>query len=94
MRKLHLDALVSRRMVLLKKIRMQKAELATEALCLRKPLALADTGLKAIHFFRRHPLVMSSGAILFMVLRRRSLATLVEQGWRMAWIHLFPVNSR
>ena len=92
--KTHLEELISRRLVLLKRIKKQKIELGTASQCLQKPLALADTGLQAIHFFRRHPLFMSGGVILMMVLRRKSLATLVAQGWRIAWTHLFSVTSR
>lgn len=92
--KTHLDDLLSRRIVLLKRISRQKNELAAESRSLQKPLALVNSGLQAIHFLRRHPLVTSGGVILIMVLRRRSLATLVAQGWRIAWMHLFSVISK
>lgn len=86
--KKRLDDIAGRRLVLLEKIRIQKSEMAEISLHLKKPLALVDTGIKAVNFMRRHPVLVSSGVAVIMALQRNGLAGMVVQGWRMARIYL------
>lgn len=90
--KKRLDDIAGRRLVLLEKIRIQKSEMAEISLHLQKPLALVDTGIKAIHFMRRHSVLISSGMAFIMVLRRKNLGAMVVQVLRMARIYLFSAN--
>jgi len=57
--------------------REQMIEIGTE---LQGPLALADEGLDAVRFLRRHPLLVA-GAVLLLVIRRRGVAGLVGGLW-------------
>jgi len=57
--------------------REQMVEIGSE---LQGPLALADEGLDAVRFLRRHPLLVA-GAVLLLVIRRRGVAGLVGGVW-------------
>jgi hypothetical protein len=74
--------LMQRRGELLTKIATQRDQLSEMGTQLRTPLALADLGVAALHYFRRHPL-LTAGAAAFFVIRRRGVAGLVRGGWRL-----------
>ena len=61
------------------------------SLQLQKPLAMADAGIKAVHFIRRHPALVASGAALLLAFRRGSLALMAQEGWRL--LCLYPVTA-
>ena len=54
----------------------------------QKPLALADTGLKAVHFIRDHPGLVSGGFAALLSLRGMGIAGLAQKGWRL--LYLYP----
>ncbi len=80
-----------RRHLLLEKINAQRIELVEISLQLQKPLALADAGIKAVQFIRRHPTLVSGGMAVLLALRRGSLRLLVQQGWRL--LNLYPATT-
>lgn len=63
----------------------------------QKPLALADTGLKAVHFVRNHPALVAGGLTAFMAWRRKGVVGLAGEGWRLLCLYpsaiLFGLNS-
>jgi hypothetical protein len=75
-----MSELMQRRGELLARIETQR-ELMTEiGSDLQGPLSLADEGLDAVRFLRRHPLLVA-GAVLFVAIRRRGVAGLVGGVW-------------
>ena len=86
--KKQLAALAHRRQALLEKIRDQRMEVADIAQDLHKPLALADTGLKAVYFIRDHPGLVSGGFAALLSLRGMGIAGLAQMGWRL--LYLYP----
>ena len=75
--------LACRRSLLLDKINAQRLELVEISLQLQKPLALADTGIKAVHFIRSHPALVTASVALLLAFRRRNLAHIAQAGWRL-----------
>lgn len=59
---------------------------------LQKPLALVDAGIKAVHFIRSHPTLVTSGVALLLALRRGDFVGLKQHGWRM--LCLYPATAR
>lgn len=53
----------------------------------QKPLALADTGLKAVHFVCNHPALVAGGLAAFMAWRRKGVAGLAGEGWRLLCLY-------
>jgi hypothetical protein len=72
-----------RRHLLLDKITSQRIEIAGISLQLQKPLALADLGIRAVYFIRRHPALVASGIAILLALRRGDLHLVVKQVWRL-----------
>lgn len=85
--KKHLDDIACQRSRLLEKIRSQKRQIADFSLRLQKPLALADAGIKAVHFIRSHPTLLTGAVAMLLALRRRDLAGLKQHGWRLLCLH-------
>jgi YqjK-like protein len=83
--------LACRRRLLLEKIRTQRMEVVEISMHWQKPLALADAGIKAVHFIRRHPALMTGCLALLMALRRGDFAGLKQQGWRL--LCLYPATA-
>jgi hypothetical protein len=65
---------------LLARIASQREQMIEIGTGLQGPLALADEGLDAVRFLRRHPLLVA-GAVLLLVIRRRGVAGLVGGVW-------------
>lgn len=80
-----------RRHFLLEKIKAQRTEVVEISQQLQKPLALADAGIKAVHFMRRHPALIVSGVAMLLALRRGNLHLVVQQGWRL--LSLYPATA-
>lgn len=63
----------------------------------QQPLALADTGLKAVRFVRNHPALVAGCVTAFMAWRRKGVAGLAGEGWRLLRLYpsaiLFGLNS-
>lgn len=85
--KKRLAELACRRRRLLEKIEAQRMEVAEISRHLQKPLALADAGLKAVQFMRRHPALMAGGVSALLALRRKGIAGLAHKGWRLLIIY-------
>jgi len=82
-----LTAIASRRQILLKNIEAQRMDVAEISVRWQKPLALADTGLKAVHFVRNHPALVAGGLAAFMAWRRKGVVGLAGEGWRLLCLY-------
>lgn len=89
--KKQLAGLAQRRRELLKEIQAQRMDLAEISLDWQKPLALADTGLKAVHFIRNHPGLVSGGLAVLLSLRGKGIAGMAKKGWRL--FYLYPAAA-
>lgn len=85
--KKRLAFLAQRRRELLAKIESQRIELAGISRQWKKPLALADTGLQAVHFIRDHPGLMSGVFAALLSLRGMGIAGLAQKGWRLMYLY-------
>ncbi|MDO8207672.1 MAG: YqjK family protein [Gallionella sp.] len=90
--KKHLDDIACRRRLILEKIRAQKRDIAEISLQLQKPLALVDAGIKAVHFIRSHPTLVTGGVAMLLALRRGDFVGMKQHGWRL--LCLYPATSR
>ena len=81
---------IRRRGLLLKKIRDQRMEIMEISLQLQKPLALVDAGIKAVHFIRSYPTLVTGSAALLLALRRGNLRHMAQEGWRL--LCLYPAK--
>ena len=88
--KKHLIDLSHRRLLLLEKIDNQRWEMLEVSLQLQKPLALVDAGIRAVHFIRRHPALVTGGMALLLAFRRRNLLLMAQEGWRL--LRLYPAR--
>jgi len=86
--KKRLAALAHHRLELFEKIGMQRREVAEISRHLQKPLAVVDTGLKAVHFIRKHPGWVSGGIAMLLSLRGMGVASLARKGW--GKLYLYP----
>jgi hypothetical protein len=80
--------LAHRRRLLLEKIGAQRNDLAQLAGHFERPLAWADTGLRAARYLHDHPAVLAGGVAAFLALRRSGLLGLAKTGWRL--LYLYP----
>jgi hypothetical protein len=80
--------LASRRLALVQQIEDQRMDIAEISSRWQKPLAVADTGLKALHLVFRHPALVAGGVTLLLAWRRRGIAGLAKNGWRL--LYLYP----
>jgi hypothetical protein len=85
--KQRLAELADRRVRLLEEIEAQRMEVAEISADFQKPLALADTGLKAVRFLRNHPVLASGGFAVLLSMRGKGLAGLAKKGWRLAYLY-------
>lgn len=85
--KKRLDELAYRRSRLLEKIETQRMDVAVISLDLQKPLALADTGLKAVRFIHNHPGLISGGFAALLSLRGQGISGLAQKGWRLMYLY-------
>jgi YqjK-like protein len=76
--------LAERRAILVAKADSQRDLLEQTAASWRKPLALADQGLSAIHYLRQNPLLLAGTAVVVAVLRPRRILKWTQRGW-IAW---------
>lgn len=79
--KQRLAVLACRRRELLERIEAQRREVADISRQWQRPLALADTGLKAVRFIRHHPVLWAGAMSALMALRRKGVVSLVRDGW-------------
>lgn len=84
--KARLAELAFRRGQLLEKIDAQRMELSDISRQLERPLAVADAGLRVVHYLRNHPLFLAGGVVILMLWRGKGLFTLAQAGqhlWRL-----------
>jgi len=74
--------LMQRRGELLATIASQREQMTEIGKHMRTPLALADSGVAALRYFRRHPLHTSMAAF-FLIRQRRGVAGLMRGTWRL-----------
>lgn len=77
-----------RRRGLLGHIEAQRREVAEISVHWQKPLALADTGLKAVRFLHSHPALVAGGLAALLALRRKGIVGVAQKGWRL--LYLYP----
>ena len=85
--KIRLDDLACQRRLLLDKITTQRIEVIEISMKIQKPLALADTGIKALHFMCRHPRLVTDSVALLLALRRGNLRLMAQVGWRLLCLY-------
>lgn len=78
----------SRRLELLTQIAAQRTEMAEISQHLKKPFAVADAGLKAVHLIFSHPVLLAGGVTALLALRRKGSVGLIMTGWRL--LRLYP----
>ena len=88
--KKRLAALAHQRLELLGKIEAQRREVAEISQHWQKPLALVDTGLKAVRFIRSHPALVSGGMATLLAWSRKD--TTAHQAEKKRWrlLYLYP----
>lgn len=77
-----MSGLMQTRGELLARISAQREQLSEIEAEWRAPLALADQGVVAVRFLRRHPWLVA-GVVAVFVIRRRSVAGLAWGAWRL-----------
>jgi hypothetical protein len=68
-------------------IKTQRLEVAEISMDLHKPVALADTVLKVVHFSRNHPALVSGGFAALLSVRGMGIAGLAKKGWRLFYLY-------
>ena len=76
--------LAERRATLIARADSQRDLLEQATGAWRKPLALADQGLSAVHYLRQHPALLAGAAATLALLRPRSIFRWTQRGW-LAW---------
>jgi hypothetical protein len=77
----NLTQLAERRERLVAQAAAQRTTLAQSIDPWRAPLALADQGLAALRFIKRHPAWIVGGGILLAALRVNRVGKWLERGW-------------
>lgn len=83
----HAIELARRRKLLLEKIRIQRMQVLEISLQLQKPLAVMDAAIKAVHFIRRHPTLVTGTVAMLLALRRGDFTGIKQHGWRLLCLH-------
>lgn len=76
-----LTRLAERRRQLVARAAAQRTALAHDLAPWRARLALADRGIAALRYLRRHPALMVGAALLLVALRPRRVGTWLQRGW-------------
>jgi hypothetical protein len=76
-----LNQLAARRERLIAQAASQRTALAMNIESWRRPLQLADQGLAALHFVKRHPFWMGGIVIMLTALRPGRLGEKLRRGW-------------
>ena len=78
-----LTILAKHRQQLVAQAETQRVALVANAASWHAPLALADKGLEAVRYVKRHPVLMIGVVALFGVLRRHPGGKWLRRGWAM-----------
>jgi hypothetical protein len=76
-----LARLAERRRLLVARVAAQRVILAQDIEPWRARLALADRGVAAFQYVRRHPALMLGGALLLAMFRPRRAGKWLQRGW-------------
>lgn len=76
-----------RRKKLVQTISGQRADMSELIQQWQKPLALADSGLKALHVMRNHPAWVAGGVTALLAWRLKGIVGLAKSGWRLAYLY-------
>jgi hypothetical protein len=76
-----------RRQRLVQRIGEQRADMLVLAQQWHKPLALADSGVKAFHVMRNHPAWVAGGLTALLAWRLKGIMGLAKSGWRLAYLY-------
>lgn len=76
-----------RRRKLVQTISEQRTDLSDLVQQWHKPLALADSGLKAVHVMRNHPAWVAGGVTALLAWRLKGIVGLAKSGWRLAYLY-------
>jgi hypothetical protein len=79
-----LTRLAERRERLIAQAAVERATLAQDVEPWRAPLALADQGLAALRFIKRHPVWIAGGAAVVAALWPERVGRWLRRGW-LAW---------
>jgi len=85
--------LAQRRATLIAKSAQQRSELAQVAVPLKKALELADKGLEAVRYIRRHPVLLAGAFIVTAIWRPKGVIGWIRRGWAM-WRMSLEVKRR
>lgn len=85
--------LAERRERLVAQAAAQRVALAQNIEPWRVPLALADQGLAALRFIKRHPAWMVGGVVMFAALRPGNVGKWLRRGW-VTWQIMHKLRSR
>jgi hypothetical protein len=77
----NLTRLAEQRERLVAQAAAQRTALANAVEPWRTPLAIADQGLAALRFIKRHPVWIIGGAVLFAAVRPGSAGKWLGRGW-------------
>lgn len=80
--------LAYRRIELLQKIEAQRMYMAEIFQHLKKPLAVADVGVKAAHFVYSHRALFASVMTALVTWRQKGIVGLAKNSWRL--LYLYP----
>lgn len=76
--------LAERRARLVERIAAQRGDLAAGLAPVKRLLGVADKGVEAVRWMKRHPAVLAGAVALSVALRPRSAFTWLKRGWT-AW---------
>jgi len=79
--------LAYRRKKLVQKISEQRTDMSELIQTWQKPLALADSGLKAVNVMRNHPAWVAGGLTALLAWRLKGIVGLAKSGWRLAYLY-------
>ncbi|MBI1174900.1 MAG: hypothetical protein GC139_06495 [Sideroxydans sp.] len=85
--------LAERRATLIAQAANQRQTLAQATAPWRKPLAVVDHGISAIHYLRQYPALVAGSAAMMIVLRPRFLFRWGQRGW-LAWRLLQGIRGK
>ena len=76
-----LALLTERRQRLILQAAEQRIELAQKIAPLHQSIVFAETGLAAVQYVKKHPILMLGGTTLFALLRATRLGSWLQSGW-------------
>jgi len=76
-----LTTLEERRIALINKVADQRLELSKAVSRLHAPMIIADSGLNALRYVSRHPLLLSGVVLLATVWRPSRWFKILKNGW-------------